>query len=87
MAKKSSNPKYQKYLNAKVRIKNKTTKLLKRLKTIKKEISIEHIKRDSRIGRKKEGFTPESFKHPKKETSKFVKKENRNEPKISSKTK
>jgi hypothetical protein len=50
-----------KYTSA-IRIKNKTRKLAKRLKTIKKEESIKNIKRDCRIGRKVEGFLREEFK-------------------------
>ena len=63
MAKRSSNnPKCQRYLAERRRIKNKTKKMENRLKTLKKETSIEHIKRDSRIGRTKEGFQKEDFK-------------------------
>jgi hypothetical protein len=49
-----------------IRIKNKTRKLEKRLKSIAKEVSKEHIRRDCRIGRKMDGVQPESFKFRRK---------------------
>ncbi len=45
--------KCQRYLNAKRRIKNKTRKLLKQIKNLKKETQ-EKILKHSKIGRKKE---------------------------------
>jgi hypothetical protein len=62
MGKGSTNPKYQKYLNNKTRIKNKTIKMEKRLKTIKEEKTRNKILEVGRIGRKKEGFKTEQFK-------------------------
>lgn len=59
---KKSNSKYTQV----IRIKNKTRKLEKKLKTIKNENSIAHIKRDCRIGRKAEGFKREEFKFKEK---------------------
>lgn len=55
---KKSNSKYTQV----VRIKNKTRKLEKRLNSMINETSKEHVKRDCRIGRKKEGFKKEDFK-------------------------
>lgn len=67
---KKSNSKY----TSATRIKNKTKKLEKKLKNIRKEESIEHIKRDCRIGRLSEGFQRQEFKFKAKKVKK-------NEPK------
>lgn len=64
MAKKAgNNTKCQNYLSSRKRIKNKTHKLEKRLKfsTMKTEAK-ENIIKACRIGRKLEGFNPESAK-------------------------
>uniref|UniRef100_A0A6M3KF05 Uncharacterized protein n=1 Tax=viral metagenome TaxID=1070528 RepID=A0A6M3KF05_9ZZZZ len=74
----SNNKSSQKYLSERKRIKNKTRKLEKRVKVLelgrKEEVinpntklpitrnPIENIVKNSRIGRKKEGFSMEEFK-------------------------
>ena len=71
-----SNTKCQNYLNNRTRIKNKTRKLEKRLKfsTMQEETKGKVIK-NSRIGRKAEGFAKEMFKfnHPKNENNRNIK--------------
>ena len=69
-----NNIKCQSYLNNKTRIKNKTRKLGKRLRNSElKEETKDIILKNSRIGRKKEGFSIEKFK------CSSSKKENKNE--------
>jgi hypothetical protein len=62
MGKGATSPKYKKYLDNKTRIKNKTAKMEKRLKTIKEEKTRNKILEVGRIGRKKEGFKVEDSK-------------------------
>ena len=61
------NNKCQLYLSSRTRINNKNKRLEKRLKlsTMKQEAR-DNVIKNSRIGRKKEGFTSELFKHSKK---------------------
>jgi hypothetical protein len=61
-----TNAKCQRYLTNRTRIKNKTILLEKYIESKKDETAKENIRRSCRIGRKKEGFTPEEFKRRKK---------------------
>lgn len=79
MAKRGTSPKYQKYLNSRMRIKNKTKNLEKRISKIKDEKSKENFIKSCKIGREKEGFAPEKFKFNPPKIKKVVTK---NESKI-----
>jgi phage-related protein len=60
---KGINKKCQTYLNNKTRINNKIAKLERYIERHTKEASKVNILRSCRIGREKEGFKQESFKH------------------------